>query len=268
MDMELPLWASGVLNSSVTWLRYMLTLGWGSVREAGAFELVHTPLSSSLGVASTGLLWPKQWVFWCFNRAPGRFWCSFEKLYWGHFHIYVFPLFCFVFIKACPVVLGPHGQLPSYKLHVRGPKAPFFPVPADMRKFWWEHRTLSCIRWFLLPLFYQWENKKVGDLLISPNLCFFPLNHAAINELPLSEGVRDAGWISLSSFREESSWLNLELERNRLCKIRELYLMDHSVCQSFYLASRLATVDRHCWLWLLPAIAWVCLRTVERHCET
>lgn len=65
-------------------------------RRLATFALVYMLAFISLGLQSTGLRWPKQLVFWCLNREPGRFWFLpiFEKeFYWGPFHIHIFPLF-------------------------------------------------------------------------------------------------------------------------------------------------------------------------------
>lgn len=104
---ELPLWAGRVLTHTAVWLglepstdfgdKRFLRLAVQSVwRRLAAFALVYMLAFISLGLQSAGLRWPKRLVFWCLNRETGRFWFPpiFEKvLYWGPFHIHIFPLF-------------------------------------------------------------------------------------------------------------------------------------------------------------------------------
>lgn len=114
MDIELPLWVGqGVKFNTVLWLGSDTSADFGdecllsqlcSEYAGGWVRGAHTTFSS-LGVECTGLLWSKQWIC-CLNMAPGRFWSVY--IFDGG-HIYAFPLFCFVFIKAWPVVLGPQN---------------------------------------------------------------------------------------------------------------------------------------------------------------
>lgn len=72
----------GVNSDTVLWLETSLDFGdecllrpvvqW--VYKRLGTLLVHTLPFVSLGLESTGLLWPKQLIFWCLIRSPGRFW--------------------------------------------------------------------------------------------------------------------------------------------------------------------------------------------------
>lgn len=91
---------------------------------------------------------------------------------------------------------------------------------------------------------------------------FFPLNHAAI-----LWGCEETGMLAelagTLSRRQMVDWI--WSQRNRLCKSGGV--MGHSICQNFYLTSRLASVDTHFWLWLLPATAyfyWVQWKSIVR----
>jgi hypothetical protein len=65
-------------HSPVAWLRDMRWL-WGwvcllslvvqSALEAGGLAREHILASVSLGLESTGLFWPRQFIFWCLNRT-------------------------------------------------------------------------------------------------------------------------------------------------------------------------------------------------------
>lgn len=116
------------------------------------------------------------------------------------------------------------------------------------------------------PYFYWYENKtqrKWGRWLDDKSkfLFFSPRNHAAIDNC--SSSLREwgnGGASRASSSLSRRRWLiEYGVEEEQALQIRG----SHSTGESFYLPFRLASGDRHFWLWTLLATAGFCRGTVK-----
>ena len=144
--------------------------------------LAFVDLNSQYSGASTG------------NLEGFDFFLFLKKSYIEVLFIFISPLFLVCLCQSLASGAGsqnqPHSQLSSQWHHVGDPETHCFLIICELRKFKWENR-ICCARYLIPVLLIRKQDSEKDDLLISQNSCFFPLNCAAVDNLPSSsEEVR------------------------------------------------------------------------------